>query len=195
MGYDPADTDPYDALRRQMQADSDAARAALGAGGTQPFQTVRKVLGLLEDLLALVARLPQVESRQDVRSGFGISDVPSAGWKTVASVSLPRPSDKNRVVIQASAQGAVLDTTSGGLTTAQCRVLVDGVASPVIPASKDAGATFVNNVLVVSMVWEITPLPATVTVEFQMSPLNPSAFAARPSNIANLSVYAGYSVV
>ena len=191
MGYDPADTDPYDALRRQMQADTAAARAALGTSGTQPFQTVRKVLGLLEDLLALVARLPQVESRQDVKTGFGLE----AGWQTVAAVTLPRPTDKNRVVVQASAQGTVLDTTSGGLTTTQCRILIGGVASAVIPAAKDAGASAVQNVLVVSSTREITPLPGAVAVEFQINPLNPAAYPAHVSNIANLSVYAGYSVV
>ena len=97
--------------------------------------------------------------------------------------------------MQASAQGTVLDTTSGGLTTTQCRILIGGVASAVIPAAKDAGASAVQNVLVVSSTREITPLPGPVTVEFQINPLNPAAFPAHVSNIANLSVYAGYSVV
>lgn len=191
MGYDPADTDPYDAVRRQMEADAAEAREAAAPGGTQSFQVVRKLQQQIEDLIELVVRLPQVESAQDVQSGFGLV----AGWKTVASVSLPRPVDKNRGVIQASAQGTVLDMTSGGLTTSECRIVIGGVASAVIPAAKDAGASVVQNVLAVSSTREITPLPPIILVEFQIQPLNPAAYSAQSSNIANLSVYAGYSVV
>lgn len=187
--------DPIRAYRREMEATTRAAREGNSAGGTQPFQAVDKLKQQIEDLRELVIRLPQVEARDAVATGFGLSDVGAGAWKTVASVSLPSPGDKNRVVVQASAQGAVLDQTTGGLTSASCRLLVNGVASPVIPASKDAGANVVNNVFAVSMTRELTPLPGTVTVQFQMSPLNPDAFDPYPSNIANLSVYAGYSVV
>lgn len=195
MGYDPADSDPYQAVRRQMAADAAAAREAQSPGGTQPFQAVRKLQQQIEDLIELVTRLPQVESASDVQSGFGLNDVGSGAWKTVAQVALTTPVDKNRVVVQATGQGAVLDRTSGGLTSSNCRIVINGSVSAVIPASKDAGASMVNNVLMVSSVLEITPLPPTVTVQFQMSPLNPSAFGPSSSNIANLSVYAGYSVV
>lgn len=191
MGYDPADSDPHEVVRRQMQADSEAAREALGPGGTQPFQTVRKVLQLLQDLLELVSRLPQVQSAKKVEQGFGLT----TGWKTVAAVELTSPADKNRVVVQATAQGTVLDMTSGGLTTTSCRLLINGVASAVIPAAKDAGVSAVQNVLVVSDVVELTPLPPKVTIEFQISPLNPTAYPPQPANIANLTVYAGYSVI
>ena len=195
MGYDPAHTDPYEAVRRQMADDAAAAREAQSPGGTQPFQVVRKLQQQIDDLVELVTRLPHVVSTSDVQSGFGLSDVGSGEWKTVAQVVLDPPEDKNRVVVQATGQGAVLDTLSGGLTTAECRIVINSVLSAVIPASKDAGASAVNNVLTVSSVLEVTPLPGTVTVQFQMSPLNPAAFTSEPSNIANLSVYAGYSVV
>lgn len=191
MGYDPADSDPYEAVRRQMAEDAAAAREAQSPGGTQPFQAVRKLQQQIDDLIELVTRLPQVDSASAEETGFGLA----AGWVTVAEVTLTRPADKNRVVIQASGQGAVLDTTSGGLTSSECRLLINGVPSAVIPAAKDAGASVVNNVLVVSSTLEVTPLPPTVVVQFQIRALNPAAFPASPGNIANLNVYAGYSVV
>lgn len=194
MGYDPADTDPYQVVRRQMAADAQAAREAAAPGGTQPFQAVRKLQQQIADLQDLVVRLPQVESYSAVANGFGLDSV--SGWRTVASLTVPALVDKNRVVIQASAQGAVLDTTSGGLTSSECRLLINGVASSVIPAAKDAGASVVQNVLIVTFTQEVTPIPSGgVSVEFQINPLNYLAFPPQSSNIANLTVYAGYSVV
>lgn len=187
--------DPIRAARRKQATEARTLREALATAGTQPFQAVRKILALVQAIYDLLIRMPLAEVVEDVQDGFGLSDVASSAWKTVASVSLPSPSDKSRVVVSAAGQGAVLDTTSGGLTTSECRLLINGVASAVIPAAKDAGASVVNNVLTVNSVTEITPLPPTVTVQFQMRALNPSAFPASPSNIANLNVYAGYSVV
>ncbi|WP_424936665.1 MULTISPECIES: hypothetical protein [Bacteria] len=176
-----------------MQADAALAREASAPGGTASYQVVRKLQAQIQALTDLVTRLPQVESAEEVNKGFGLSG--NASWQTVASVSLTSPTDKSRVVVQATAQGTVLDMTSGGLTTSHCRILINGTPSAEIPAAKDAGTSVVQNILTVSSVRELAPLPPVVLVEFQMKPLNPAPFTAQPSNIANLSVYAGYSVV
>jgi hypothetical protein len=194
MGYDPADSDPYATVRRQMEQDAALAREAASPGGTAAFQVVRKLQAQIRAVIELLTRLPQVEAAKAVEQGFGLrSDGPE--WQTVAQVTLPTPADKSRVVVQANAQGTLLDMTSGGLTTSSCRLLVNGIPSAVIPAAKDAGVSVVQNVLTVSTVNELTPLPPTLRVEFQMAALNKAAFPAHASNIANLTAYAGYSVV
>ena len=185
--------DPIRAERREREAVVRETREALAAGGTQPFQVLRKLQQQIAELRDLVLRLPQVEGFQTQATGFGLAG--STGWRTIVALTVPHDATKNRVVIQASAQAAVLDTTSGGLTSTECRLLIGGVASPVIPAAKDAGNNAVNNVLVVSQIREITPVPAGgVQVLFQINPLNAAAYPDHVSNVANLSVYAGYSV-
>lgn len=186
---------PIRAFRRAAEHAARSTREALAAGGTQPFQAVAKLQRQIEALLDLVLRLPATDAAQDVRQGFGIDGATPGGWVTVAEIVLASPGEKNRVVVSASAQGTVLDTVTAGLTTSNCRILINGNPSPVIPAAKDQGASVVQNVLTVSHVLEVTPLPPTVRVQFQMSPLNPAAFGPQPSNIANLTVYVGYSVV
>lgn len=186
--------DPIAADRRERAGMVQKTREALVAGGTQVFQVLRKLQQQIADLRDLVLRLPQVQGSQTQAAGFGLAG--STGWRTIVALTVPQDATKNRVVIQASAQAAVLDTTSGGLTSTECRLLIGGTASPVIPAAKDAGNNAVNNVLVVSQIREITPVPAGgVQVLFQVNPLNASAYPDHVSNIANLSVYAGYSVV
>lgn len=188
--------DPIRAARRAQAQDAKSLREALTTAGTQPFQAVRKILALVQAIYDLLIRMPLAEVVEDVQDGFGLDDVSSGVWKTVASVSLPSPEDKSRVVVSAAGQGAVLDSGAmPGLTTSYCRILINGTASAEIPAAKDTGVSVVNNVLTVNSVLELTPLPPTVLVEFQMRGLNPAAFPPASSNIANLTVYAGYSVV
>lgn len=202
MGYDPPTTDPYEIIRRRREAEAKATREALAAGGTQPFQAVRKLTAQVaalqvqqEALEALVLRLPSVESRSDIQEGFTLDDVASSTWKTVASVTLPQIADKNRLTITASAQGMVMDWLTGGVTTAICRTRIAGTASPTIPAAKSIGAAVAENLLVVSQVRSLSTIPNPITVEFQMSAYNTAAFTDGIGNLANLTVYASYSKV
>lgn len=190
---------PIKALADTLESVQQKADTALTSGGTQVAQAVRKLqkqvkkIALVQQQMAdLIARMPQVQTRKDVRTGFGVT---GTGWVTIASVTIPRLDELNRVVVSASGQANILDSKTGGITSSQCRIVIGGQASAVIQASKDAGASMVNNVLSVSDVREISPMTGAVTIDLQAQALNSEAFAAYPSNLANLTVYAGYSRV
>lgn len=193
MGYDPADSDPYEIIRRQMQADADAAREAVTASGTQPFQTVRKVVQLLRDLLDLVSRLPQVEGRQVDVSTWPTTGWPIPGpeWMTVASTTIPRPPDKSRVVVQASSSATGI-TTHGGALAFSSRIVINDVASIPMTGTSEGSIAITRASTALSFVREISGLGGDVTVELQ---LNVIASGYTDDQRASLSVYAGFSVV
>lgn len=139
-----------------------------------------------------VQRLPFQDFRVGQASGFGLS----AGWATYATVTLPVPAGKQRLQVFAVGVGAVLDQTSGGLTTSYGRIVINGVVSREFPAAKDAGATVVNNVITATSVAadiNVSEL-AAVEIAFQLQPLNPAAYPAHVQNFAQLAVNGSFTI-
>lgn len=90
---------------------------------------------------------------------------------------------------------AVLDQTSGGLTTSYGRIVIDGVASREFPAAKDAGSSAVNNVITATSSAVVDVSAATaVTITFQLQPLNPAAYPAHAQNFAQLAVIGSFTI-
>jgi hypothetical protein len=135
-----------------------------------------------------VAALPRLASQVASSSGFGLT----AGWNDYATVTIAVPAGKTHATIQAVGGCAAVDMTSGGVTSASARILINGTASASFPSAKDAGASAVNNVMSPSSGAAIT-VSGTVTVELQINPLNATAFPAEPGNFASLSVIAMFT--
>ncbi|PRB08622.1 hypothetical protein CQ047_12135 [Microbacterium sp. MYb72] len=138
-----------------------------------------------------VRRLPFQDFRVGQTAGIGLS----AGWNTYATITLAVPEDRTRLQVLGIGTAAVLDQTSGGLTTSYGRILIDGSASREFPAAKDAGATLVNNVITATSaaVIDVTG-KASVTVAFQLQPLNPAAYPAHAQNFAQLAVIGSFTI-
>lgn len=138
-----------------------------------------------------VRRLPFQDVQIGQTSGFGLS----AGWATYATVNLAVPEDRTRLQVVAIGTAAVLDQTSGGLTSSSGRILINGVASREFPAAKDAGASMVNNVITATSggAVDVTGM-ATVPVLFQLSPLNAAAFPPHAQNFAQLAVIGSFTI-
>lgn len=147
------------------------------ASGTQRAQAVR--------------RLPFQEFRIGQASPIGLA----SGWNTYALVKLPVPDDKTQLQVMGIGTAAILDQTSGGLTTSYGRVVIDGVASRQFPAAKDAGATLVNNVITATSaaVIDVTGRPE-IEIAFQLQPLNPAAFPSHSQNFAQLAVIGSFTI-
>lgn len=150
--------DPIDAHRRDLALAARKLREAEAAGGTQPYQAVRKLKAALEELAAVVqsvveqqavlaaqqAQLTAVQQQQAAilasipitrtgqGSGGGFSP---GGWNTVASTLVDRPAGKNNVNIFGSGQVQVSYRVPsiGGTTTwpfLAIRLVIDGIAGP-----------------------------------------------------------------
>lgn len=169
-------------------------------GGLGPMvEEFRKIKQRLSDLetasgtqrAQAVKRLPF----QDFQVGQASPIDLAAGWNTYATVTLVVPEYRTRLQVLGIGTAAVLDQTSGGLTTSYGRILIDGVASREFPASKDAGATLVNNVITATSaaVVDVTG-KASVSVAFQLQPLNPAAFPSHSQNFAQLAVIGSFTI-
>lgn len=184
---------PIQALSNLLGSVQRKAETALTSSGTQAAQAVRKLTALVQQVLDLIARMPQVQVRKDVRTGFGLS---SWNWTTIASVTLPKLDDLNRLTVSASAQVNVVGDTVDYEPNANGRILINGVASTsMVAAYGDGGAGTQILVLQVADVAEISPQTGPVRVELQMNTTVPQAFPGGEGNNAVLTVYAGYSRV
>lgn len=166
-----------------------SAQEGYNQGSTQAG-TIRALSQQIVTLQETVDQLPITRPLGETRVNFGLS----AGWQTVLSLTIPSIPGKDSVSIHVTGQGAVLDKTSGGLTTSECRIVVDSVTSPVTSAAKDAGASMVLNILNNTFVTQIAT-NSEIPVSFQMRPLNPAAFTIDAGNQATLSVFAVHSAM
>ena len=135
--------------------------------GTQAFRTVAK-------LQATIAAIPVTLATAVRASGFGLA----AGWNTYATTTLVVPDGKTSAAILGIGAAMALDKTSGGF-----------------PAAKDAGASVVANVMNAQHARTLTGLVsgATITVAFQISPLNPAAFTADAQNFASITALGSFT--
>lgn len=133
-----------------------------------------------------VRSLPVVQGFFKRLDGFGLSPSP------VVKQELLVPPGKTKLVLTAIGNVSVLDMTSGGVAVAYAQIAVGSRSSPLVSASKDSGASRVNNVIAPGFGIELrdltpnTPLEVTLTVTAS----NPSAFTSQSSNFATLTLTA-----
>ena len=179
--------DPLAVMRRQEMQASREARAALDAGGTEPFQAVRKLEAQITELRELVLRLPQNEGRNVTVDSWSVS----GAWTTITSISIPRPEVMTRVVV--SATSSVRAMGSGDLLAFGARLVVNGEASAEFKGAIQDSGVFTTSVSYPSFVREIASMTASnVTVQLQVNiAANPYEF----DKLATLSVLAGFSTI
>lgn len=152
------------------------------ATGSQMNQSVSKIA-------ATIAAMPVGAAGSASRTGFSLT----AGWVTYATVSVPVPAGKTKATVMALGSGTALDATSGGVTSIEGRVVISGGSGVAVPSTKDAGASFVNNVVTAMHTREISGATGSITAQLQMNPLNPAAFPASAQNVAQISLYVSFS--
>jgi len=109
-------------------------------------------------------------------------------------VTIPIPAGKTSMTLTAIANVAALDATSGGAAVASASIEVGGSgflhSSPIVPASKDAGASAVNNLITPAMGFQQAGLipGSNLSVALAVFATNGSAFPARSQNYATLTV-------
>lgn len=198
-GYDGPTTDPWDAIKARQEREHEAAQEANRPGRTQTFQSVRKLWNAILDLQTLVQemvtlfnRMPQNDGRQIDTSGWSVNTPPAGGaWTTVATATIPRPANMNRVALMAIGTAAsVID--NGGLSGAmQGRIVIAGTASNAIEGSSEYGASQMRSALNMGHFREFAP-GTSVVVQLQLR----GRMAEFPSsNVASLSVSAGFTRV
>ncbi|MGG7510914.1 hypothetical protein [Plantibacter sp. YIM 135249] len=129
----------------------------------------------------------------DTASSTGIGLL-SASWLTYATVTVPVPLGKTIAKFVAIANGAVLDTTTGGVTSLSARIVIaDTFISLEAPAAKDAGASQVNNVVQLAYSANLTGISGSVKAELQIKPLNAAAYPARAQNYASITAFVSFT--
>lgn len=171
----------------------------------------REGMGDLADRIKkLEARVRELESASGTQRARAVAKItrPAVGWAEEAEFSLagplpvqfniPVPSDMDFVSIFILGHVEALDMTSGGLAVAQAYLEVSGSAltwsrGP-FSASKDAGASVVNNIITPITGFTHAVVPDTsLLVSMNVSATNPAAFTAEPSNFAILQAFAIFS--
>lgn len=145
-----------------------------------------------EQIDQTMSRIPITDMNVIRTTGFAAS----AAWVTYASTSLFVPAGKSTAKLLAIGSGAILDTLTGGITSSDCRVVIQGGASGSFPASKDSGAMVVNNVLKAEAVATLSGLAPgdELVFEFQIKALNGTAFPAQAQNFAQITALGVFSL-
>ena len=168
-----------DQQKRNEREDADALNSnkAQASAAQRMAQTIRS--------------LPFVVTGQGSNTGFGLG----AGWNVVATVAISHPEGWERLSIAAMGGAAVVDTTTGGLTICEGRIVIGGTSSPIFAPAKDAGASAVNNIL--SPNFGISDIAAaaggSTTCTLELRPVNSGAFPVRPGNYASLTIISTFT--
>lgn len=119
----------------------------------------------------------------------------AAGWNTYATTTLVVPDGKTSAAILGIGAAMALDRRTGGATSASARILIDGAASGAFLAAKQAGVSVVANVMNAQHARTLTGLVAgaTITVDFQISPLNAAAFPGDGQNFASITALGSFT--
>lgn len=184
--------DPLMVMKRREAQAAKETRESLGAAGTQPFQTVRKLQQQIDDLTAFVNAIPQIESGQVDKTGWTINTPPEVGpWKTVASVTVPRPAGRTRAVVQGIVNASgVEDLDQFGNYAMQGRILIGGAGSRTFVGTLETGANTVRSSLSMSNIRDFTTSATNITVTVQ---LRGRYHSYSSSNVASLSVQASFT--
>lgn len=123
----------------------------------------------------------------------------AAAWVAKAGVAITVPAGKTSATVTMVGSVALLDTTTGGVAAPfDTRFTIFGVPYPRangVPATKDPGASRVNNVVTVAGSATISVTPgSTLQVNIEVYSAHTTAFAtASISNFATLSATATFS--
>lgn len=145
----------------------------------------------MKRLASTIKAQPFTVVGHDSETGFGLS----SGWNAVASVTISHPFGWGLLSLTAVGAAAAVDTTSGGLTICEARIVIGSSVSPSFAPAKDAGVSAVNNILTPN--FGVRDVSATATDKtvctLELRPLNPSAFPSMPGNYASLTINAVFT--
>lgn len=155
--------------------------------------SLKGIANQLQKISETIEALPVTTADSEVVTAISSSTL---GFVTMATGTLTVPENKTQAVLFMSGTIALLDTVTGGIAAPPyARFLVQSSetlpTASGVPATKDAGASSVNNVVSLSATSTLTGLTpgASVTVELQVEVFHASAYATgSPSNFASLAV-------
>jgi hypothetical protein len=168
-----------------LKASNKGLAAALAAVGKQ-----------VAALAGVVAALPIMASAANTASPVNAN---TSSWATKASVTIPVPTSKTTASLSTIGSVALLDTVTGGIAAPpSARFLIEGTVYPItngVPASKDPGASSVNNVVPLGpAATPNVPGQSSIPVALQVSVPHATAYATNSSsNFATLSAQAIFS--
>lgn len=191
--------DSIQVMRRAMDDARREAEEASRAGGTEAFQAVRKIRQQIADMEAVQAdmirlfnAMPLNDGRQVDRTGWSVDTAPATGaWTTVASGTITRPANMNRVAVTAIGNAAGIINAAGLSGSPQVRLVIAGTASSPTEGSSEIRGQTVRGVMQASFFREFAPA-TSVTVELQVRG-RMSEFSA--SNTASMTISAGFTRV
>lgn len=146
-----------------------------------------------EQLQQLFNRMPQNAGMQRDTTGWSVNTPPATGsWTTVATVTLARPANMNRVAVTAVASASAIVNSDAFGQAMQSRIVINGTASVVVEGSVETLSSVYRTHAQQGFFREISDLTSGVTVQFQVRG-RMSEYAS--SNTASLTVSAGFTRV
>lgn len=147
---------------------------------------LKQLNGSVELLGNQVRALPEVRVGFNELRNFGLS----SGIKFV-QFNITVPPNKNTVSMSIQGNVQVLDTTSGGLAVANAYIEVNGLGvtwtTPLYSASKDTGASAVNNIIAASTGFKARVVPGNnLLVAMTINATNIFAFPTFADNFGTL---------
>lgn len=165
-------------------------------------RTQQSLLGLnrstassLQDLAITISSIPITLTGFAREDGRGLS---GGAWNLSTVINVP--TGKNRVHVMSSVNAQFLDMTSGGAAVAYAQIEhnIGGLTdlAPKVSASKDHGASVVNNVLNASYVtgMDIAPGNPVIGSTVYFTSTNNVPYTNQAANFAVLNVLAIFSV-
>lgn len=140
-------------------------------------------------ILSTIAALPVTLTDSGSATNFSTT---STSLTTKATATVTVPAGKTRCQLIAVGGASIADTTTGGVATSSARIVINGTNGSTFAASKDAGASVVNNILTPSFSRSMTGLTpgAALNVTIQLAVSNAGAFPAVASNMASVNIIA-----
>jgi len=140
----------------------------------------------LSDIAKQVQSLPQTRVGFGRAGGFGLNS-----GTVYVQFGITVPPNKNTVTMSIQGNVQVLDKTSGGLAVARAYIEVNGLGvtwtTDIASASKDAGASVVNNIIAVSTGFKAAVVPGnTLLVAMPITATNIFAYTPDALNYATL---------
>ena len=175
---------------KAMQERMDDVELAASRSTNEGLNANSTQAATLNTLAKQITALPIPTGWFQQKNGFGLTA------EYFVDQVIPIPAGKSTVVLTVIGNVSALDMTSGGVAVAQATIQVGGNgfvwSTPNVTASKDAGASIVNNVITPAVGFQQTGLVggSNITVSMSLTATNPSAFPANASNFATLTVSA-----
>lgn len=160
--------DPLEVMRRDAVEAARKLQSASEAGGTQPFQAVRKLQAQIRELAEVVAAIPISFADETVGGGF----TPNGSWQTVASLTITAPDGRDSATASAAAMVTVAWSAPAGNAwpVVSARILIGGNASVAIPLARgiqDSGSSV--TALASATLMSARQLTGDVTVAVQVA--------------------------